>query len=109
MKKQILEYHPNGCPKIILYKRKGNRTLKTKEWHNDKNLPHRLDDPAVLQWNKNNALVYAAFYNDGYWCNISNPARIWFSDDHHIHIKGYYISNMGSLRKLNWMNLIKNI
>jgi hypothetical protein len=63
----------------------------------------------VMHWYKNNGLAYVAFWIEDKWCNIYNPARIWFRGDHRIQFKSYYINSIGSQRKLNWLNQIKNI
>lgn len=109
MKKDILEYYPNGSIKhIIEHYINGNIRY---EYFFDENVFYNNHNnlPAIQEWHANGKLSYQGYYNHNNLHNIFNPSTIHFNYVGKINIKFYHINDNDCDNKLNWQNHIKNI
>ena len=107
MKKDIIEYHPNGCKKYQMsFYNNGNK--RHEQYYDQQGNYHRNPGlPDYQQWYENGIAYNKTYTVHGRRHNIHNPCVISFFKNGRILYKSYDLNN-NIYSKLNWMNLIKN-
>ena len=108
MKKEILEYHPNGNIKHkITYYPNGNKHYE-QFYDLQENFHRKPGLPDYQSWFKNGISSFKTYHVHGRYYNINNPASINFDFNGKIWRKIHNIKSR-NYSKLNWLNIIKNI
>lgn len=108
MKKEIIEYHPNGEIKHKIVYQNGQKWFE--RFYDSNGRLYRLNKPCKIDWFSNGSPQLVAYGKYDKLYNVNNPAKIIYYQNRKIRMKGYGISNTSCFRaRIIWVNKIKNI